>query len=59
MDHEFITISELNNYIKGLLDDDIFLNKVYIKGEISNFKITYKEDYDIFKLIVDSTKKGK
>ena len=38
MDHEFITISELNNYIKGLLDDDIFLNKVYIKGEISNFK---------------------
>ena len=38
MDHEFITISELNNYIKNILDDNIFLNKVYLKGEISNFK---------------------
>lgn len=38
MDHDFITISELNNYIKNVLDDDVFLNKVYLKGEISNFK---------------------
>ena len=38
MNKEYITISELNNYIKGVLDDNIFLNKVYLKGEISNFK---------------------
>ena len=38
MDREYITISELNHYIKGIIDDNIFLNKVYIKGEISNFK---------------------
>jgi len=38
MDNEYITISELNHYIKGVLDDNIFLNKVYLKGEISNFK---------------------
>ena len=38
MDHEYITISELNNYIKGVIDDNIFLNKIYLKGEISNFK---------------------
>ena len=38
MDREYITISELNHYIKGIFDDNIFLNKVYLKGEISNFK---------------------
>ena len=38
MDREYITISELNHYIKGVFDDNIFLNKVYLKGEISNFK---------------------
>ena len=38
MDKDYITISQLNNYIKGIFDDNIFLRKVYIKGEISNFK---------------------
>ena len=38
MDKEYLKISDLNNYIKRKLDDDIFLNKVYLKGEISNFK---------------------
>ena len=38
MNPEYITISELNHYIKGVMDDNIFLNKVYLKGEISNFK---------------------
>lgn len=38
MEQEYIKISELNNYIKSLLDKDIYLNKVYLKGEISNFK---------------------
>ncbi len=38
MDKEYLKISELNNYIKSVLDKDAFLNKVYLKGEISNFK---------------------
>lgn len=38
MDKEYLKISELNNYIKSVLDKDSFLNKVYLKGEISNFK---------------------
>lgn len=38
MDKEYLKISELNNYIKSILDKDTFLNKVYLKGEISNFK---------------------
>ena len=38
MDREYITISELNHYIKSIMDNDYTLNKVYLKGEISNFK---------------------
>lgn len=53
MEKEYIKISDLNNYIKSLLDGDIFLNKIYLKGEISNFKnhtrghlyFTLKDDY--------------
>ena len=33
------TISELNNYIKRLLDADDVLTEVYVKGELSNYKI--------------------
>lgn len=35
---KYIKISELNTYIKSLLDQDSYLNKIYLKGEISNFK---------------------
>ena len=38
MNPEYITITELNHYIKNIFDDNIFLNKIYLKGEISNFK---------------------
>ena len=32
MNQEYIKISELNNYIKSLLDKDHFLNMIYLKG---------------------------
>src|SRR5574344_301112 len=38
MDIKYVTISDLNRYIKAKFDTDIHLNKVYLKGEISNFK---------------------
>ncbi|MEG1892612.1 MAG: exodeoxyribonuclease VII large subunit [Bacilli bacterium] len=38
MEREYLNISEVNNYIKSILDGDSFLNKVYLKAEISNFK---------------------
>src|SRR5574344_877904 len=38
MDIEYISVADINNYIKNVLDNNTFLNKVYIKGEISNFK---------------------
>ena len=33
------SISELNNYIKNLLDSDITLSSVYVRGELSNYKM--------------------
>lgn len=38
MTDNYITISELSKYIKSNFDNDMYLRKVYIKGEISNFK---------------------
>ena len=36
-----ITVAELNKYIKEKVEDDEFLNTVFVKGEISNFKHHY------------------
>ena len=38
MKEEYITVSELNRYIKYRLDNDENLQQVYLRGEISNFK---------------------
>ncbi|HIQ94194.1 TPA: exodeoxyribonuclease VII large subunit [Candidatus Ventrenecus stercoripullorum] len=38
MNHEYITISKINQYIKLMFDSDNALQRVYLKGEISNFK---------------------
>lgn len=39
MDTEkYIKISDLNNYIKNIFEENLYLRKVYLKGEISNFK---------------------
>lgn len=34
-----LTVSELNSYIKKVMDSDFILGNAYIKGEISNFKL--------------------
>ena len=33
-----LTVSEVNNYIKKILDNDFILNNLSIRGEISNLK---------------------
>ncbi len=38
MNREYITVTNLNNYIKSLLEKDGFLTYVLLKGEISNLK---------------------
>ncbi len=37
-----LTVSQVNTYIKSLIDDDINLKAVIISGEISNFKNHYR-----------------
>ena len=38
MNNKYLTISKLNEYIKMRIDSDANLKKVFLKGEISNFK---------------------
>ena len=45
MDDKYITISEVNKYIKEIINDDLLLKKVYLKGEISNFKAHSRGHY--------------
>lgn len=60
MDITPITVAELNKYIKQKVDGDEFLNNVYVKGEISNFKLHYtghmyftlKDDSSLIKCIM-------
>ena len=39
MSDKIYTVSQLNKYIKQRFEDDIILNSVMIRGEISNFKV--------------------
>ena len=41
MKPEPITVTQLNSYIKNKMANDEYLNTVYIKGEISNYKHHY------------------
>ena len=36
---EALTVSQLNAYIKSLVDRDDFLGSVAVRGELSNYKI--------------------
>ena len=38
MNNEYLTVTQINKYIKYKFDNDENLNLVYLKGEISNFK---------------------
>ena len=38
VEDKYLTITQLNRYIKFKIDKDANLNTVFLKGEISNFK---------------------
>ena len=51
------TYENLNNIHANTLCDLLILNNYrvnFIDGELTNFKITYKEDLDIFKTIISN-----
>lgn len=45
MDDKYITVTQLTRYIKYKIDQDVNLNEVFIKGEISNFKAHTRGHY--------------
>ncbi len=50
MSGSYITVSQLNRYIKFLLSEDSKLRGVYVKGEISNFNRNYRSGHCYFSL---------
>lgn len=45
MNDKYITVTQLTKYIKYKIDNDIHLNEVFLKGEISNFKAHSRGHY--------------
>lgn len=45
-----LKVSQINTYIKSLIDDDINLKNIYITGEISNFTNHYRTGHLYFTL---------
>jgi exodeoxyribonuclease VII large subunit len=39
MDNMIFSVTQLNEHIKDLLDSDIILSGVYVRGELSNYKV--------------------
>ena len=38
MNNKYISVTQINDYIRMMFDSNSYLKKVYLKGEISNFK---------------------
>ena len=53
MQREILTVSEINNYIKHILQQDTRLSSVLVRGEISNF--TRHSSGHLFFSLIDIT----
>ncbi|MFI3142137.1 MAG: exodeoxyribonuclease VII large subunit, partial [Clostridia bacterium] len=45
-----LSVSQINTYLKSIIDGDRNLKKIYIKGEISNFNNNYRSGHFYFTL---------
>lgn len=45
MNDKYITVTQLTKYIKYKIDNDVNLNEIFLKGEISNFKAHTRGHY--------------
>ncbi len=60
MEPRVATVSQINSYVKKILDHNIILNNVWVKGELSNFKrhysghlyITLKDEGGVLKAVM-------
>ena len=48
MNDKYITVTQLTRYIKYKIDNDVNLNEVFLKGEISNFKAHSRGHFYVF-----------
>lgn len=48
MNKDYITVYELNKIIKNVFEDNPYFNRVYLKGEISNFKKQFPSGHCYF-----------
>jgi len=55
MNSSVLTVSQLNKYIKSLIDGDLNLTSFFIEGEISNFKNHYASGHLYFSLKDDNS----
>ena len=39
IDRKIYSVSQINRYIRGLLEMDVILNSIWVRGEISNLKV--------------------
>ena len=64
MEKKYLTVSALNRYLKARIDADEQLQKILIKGEISNFKhhssghlyFTLKDEYSRINAVMFASK---
>ena len=49
MQYPVFSVSQLNGHVKGLLDADVTLSGLFVRGELSNYKV-YPSGHHYFSL---------
>ena len=60
MERNVVTVSQVNEYLKGMMERDVFLSQLWVRGELSNYKIhpsghhyfTLKDDTSALRCVI-------